>query len=67
MEQEPLKSALAEACEQAVNETGGENMQAKLEEALLQCEIGFTAGEARRLVEEEGKRRRHDAGEKTTY
>ena len=63
MEQEPLKSALAGACEQAVNETGGKKMQAKLGEALLRCETGsgFTAGEARHLVEEEGKRRRHDA------
>jgi hypothetical protein len=63
VEQEPLKSALAVACAQAVNETGGKKMQAKLGEALLQCETGsgFTAREARRLVEEEGNRRRHDA------
>ena len=62
VEQEPLKSALAVACEQAVNEKGGKKMQAKLDEALLQCDTGsgFTAGQARRLIEEEGKRRQHD-------
>jgi hypothetical protein len=50
VEQEPLKSALAKACEEAEKEEGGEAMQASLYEALVAAREEVVA---RRRAEEE--------------
>jgi hypothetical protein len=63
VEQEPLKSALAKACEDAEKETGGEAMQASLGEALKAAREETTARNKKADEDKEEKEGKGDDGD----